>query len=205
VTKTQKRLKDAGFSSTEDLDVYLKKIEDSLKRARNKELGVDENEDKGEPTFPLVNVPDATLNEEDLKEKRRQRLMKAGYDARIRAKVEREADRTAKVEASRLDDEERKTDPAGWLRGLRKQHEVSPSSHFNFCSSSTDNWMITSQNAMNRIRDRKKKKEQLTDRKSLAAQQRMKSIATLASEVNVGKKRKRGVAGASLQLAIYIR
>ncbi len=104
-----------------------------------------------------------------------------------------------------LDDEERKTDPAGWLRGLRKQHEVSASPHFNFCSSSTDNRMITSQNAMNRIRDRKKKKEQLTDRKSLAAQQRMKSIATLASEVNVGKKRKRGVAGAFLQLAIYIR
>lgn len=42
----QKRLKAAGFSSTEDLDEYLKKIEKSLQRARNKELGVDENEGK---------------------------------------------------------------------------------------------------------------------------------------------------------------
>jgi actin-related protein len=33
---------------------------------------------------PLIDVPDHQLNEEDLKEKRRQKLMKAGYDARIR-------------------------------------------------------------------------------------------------------------------------
>lgn len=32
--------------STEDLDEYLKKIERSLQKARNKELGVDENEGK---------------------------------------------------------------------------------------------------------------------------------------------------------------
>jgi actin-related protein 5 len=40
-----------------------------------------------------VDVPDHQLNEEELKEKRRQRLLKAGYDARSRAKAEREAER----------------------------------------------------------------------------------------------------------------
>ena len=72
----------------DDLDAYLKKIEKSLQKARNKELGVDENEGKEPPTFPLVDVPDHTLSEEDLKEKRRQKLMKGAHDARVRAKVE---------------------------------------------------------------------------------------------------------------------
>lgn len=44
---------------------------------------------------------------------------------------------------------------------------------------------------MERIKDRKKRKEQLSDRKSLAAQNRMKNIAELASEGKSGKKRKR--------------
>ncbi|KAI5479257.1 actin-related protein 5 [Pseudohyphozyma bogoriensis] len=166
----EKRLKAAGFSSTEDLEEYLKKIEKSLQRARNKELGVDENEGKEPPTFPLVNVPDHTLNEEDLKEKRRQRLMKAGYDARIRAKAERDLEKAREAEAKRLDEEARRTDPEGWLRSVRSKHE----------------------DIIEKIKERKKRKEQLSDRKSLAAQNRMKSIANLANEGKSGKKRKRG-------------
>ncbi|KAK4704497.1 actin-related protein 5, partial [Phenoliferia sp. Uapishka_3] len=187
-----KRLKAAGFDNTDDLDAYLKKLEKTLQRARNKELGIDENEGKVRPppfsslppssltllrffhsqeapTFPLVNVPDHTLNEEDLKEKRRQRLMKAGYDARIRAKTERDAEKLRVAEEKRRDEEERMTDP----------------------------------DVMAKIKDRKKNKEQLSDRKSLAAQNRMKSIANLASETKggaAGKKRKRGEKGSFLRV-----
>lgn len=42
----QKRLKVAGFKTANDLEEYLKKIQKSLQKARNKELGVDENEGK---------------------------------------------------------------------------------------------------------------------------------------------------------------
>lgn len=70
-------------------------------------------------------MPDHTLNEEDLKEKRRQRLMKAGYDARIRAKAEKEHDRMVAEEARRKDEEARLTDPQGWLRSVRQKHEAS--------------------------------------------------------------------------------
>lgn len=49
----QKRLKAAGFSSTEDLDAYLQKLDKTLQRARNKELGIDENEGKVRPPFLL--------------------------------------------------------------------------------------------------------------------------------------------------------
>lgn len=54
--------------------------------------------------------------------------MKAGYDARIRAKAEKEHDRLVAAEAKRKDEEARLTDPQGWLRGVRKQHEVSSNS-----------------------------------------------------------------------------
>lgn len=69
-------------------------------------------------------MPDHTLNEEDLKEKRRQRLMKAGYDARIRAKAERDAEKLRVAEEKEKDEEARRTDPAGWLEAVRRQHEV---------------------------------------------------------------------------------
>jgi len=39
-------LKEFGFDSIEDLDEYLKKIEKSLIRARNKELGIEQVESK---------------------------------------------------------------------------------------------------------------------------------------------------------------
>lgn len=40
------KLKAAGFSSLPDLEDYLKKLEKSLTRARNRELGIDESENK---------------------------------------------------------------------------------------------------------------------------------------------------------------
>ncbi|GAA5897144.1 uncharacterized protein JCM6883_006594 [Sporobolomyces salmoneus] len=160
----EKKLVEYGFSSTEDLDEYLNKIEKSLTRARNKELGIDETETKEVPSFPLIDVPDHTLNEQDLKEKRKQKLMKAGYDARIRMKAEKEQERLRLEQIALADQRLRETDFSGWLQRLRGEHEE----------------------IMNKMKERKKKKEQLSDRKSLAAQQRMKSIAGLAADESKG-------------------
>jgi actin-related protein 5 len=44
---------------------------------------------------------------------------------------------------------------------------------------------------MNRIRERTRRKAALSDRKSAAAQARMKSIANLASEEKVGRKKRK--------------
>ncbi|GAA5828929.1 hypothetical protein JCM3770_003524, partial [Rhodotorula araucariae] len=164
----ERRLKDAGFSSAADLDDYLKKLDKSLTRARNRELGIEE-ENKEPPTFPLIDVPDHQLNEADLKEKRRQKLMKAGYDARIRLKAEKDEERRRADEERRADEALRTGDFEGWLRKLRGEHR----------------------DILDKIKERKKRKEQLSDRKSLAAQNRMKSIAGLAADEKAGKKRKR--------------
>ena len=145
-----------------------------------------------------MNVPDHTLNEEDLKEKRRQRLMKAGYDARIRAKTEKDAEKLRVAEEKRLDEAARTTDPVAWLQEVRQLHEVRVLS-FLRCELGGALTTITHslQDVMLKVKDRKKNKEQLSDRKSLAAQNRMKSIANLASEAKGGKKRKRGEKGKS--------
>lgn len=46
VALSQKRLAEYGFTSSEDLDQYLKKIDKSLTRARNKDLGIIEEDNK---------------------------------------------------------------------------------------------------------------------------------------------------------------
>ncbi|GAA6016342.1 hypothetical protein JCM11491_006824 [Sporobolomyces phaffii] len=158
------KLKEYGFDSDRDLVEYLNKVEKSLTKARNKELGITEDENKEPPTFPLIDVPDHTLNEEDLKEKRKQKLMKAGYDARIRMKLEKEQERARLEEIERRDRELRERDFAGWIKKLRGEHDE----------------------IMNKMKERKKLKEQLSDRKSLAAQNRMKSIAGLAADETKG-------------------
>lgn len=40
------RLKNQGFKDEADLDDILKKLDTSIKRARNKELGIEETEEK---------------------------------------------------------------------------------------------------------------------------------------------------------------
>lgn len=52
--------------------------------------------------------------------------------------------------------------------------------------------------AMDKLKDRKRRKAALSDRKSATAQARMKTIASLASETPTGKKRRKGNGGLSL-------
>jgi actin-related protein 5 len=169
-----KRLEGEGFSSENELDSTMKKLQDTLKRARAKELGEEETEVQEEPTFPLADTPDQELDEEGIKEKRRQRLMRAGYEARLRAKAEKEEERKLREAELKRDDDERINNPRAWASKIRHEYEQT----------------------IQRIKDRKRKKAMLNDRKSLAAQQRMKNITSLASDTPTGssgsKRRKRG-------------
>ena len=175
-----KRLENDGFDTEQALDKMINKIEGALKRFRAKELGEEyiEDEKTEEPSFPLVDVPDADLDEEGIKEKRKQRLMKAGYDARLRATAEKAEEKRLEEEALRRDEDERVNNPRVWSAKMRKEYD----------------------DAINRIKERKRMKEMLSDRKSLAAQQRMKNITALASDAPAsgsatptgGRKRKKG-------------
>lgn len=50
----------------------------------------------------MIDVPDDELDEEGIKEKRKQKLMKAGYDARMRMKAEKQAEKARIVSLSIL-------------------------------------------------------------------------------------------------------
>ena len=74
-----------------------------------------------------MDTPDEELDEEGLKEKKKQKLLKAGYDARERARKEKEREREAKEAEDKREEEERERDLEGWASKLRSEHEVCPS------------------------------------------------------------------------------
>lgn len=117
-------LADEDFDNEEELEAAIKKLDGDVKKARKKDAGEPMEEDIGEPSFPLVDTPDAELDEEGVKEKRRQKLMKAGYDARVRARKEKEREREELEAKERAEAEERERDLPGWAGKLRTEHEV---------------------------------------------------------------------------------
>ena len=108
-----------------------------------------------------------------MKEKKKQRLMKAGYDARERVRKEKERERVEREAEERREEEEREQDLEGWAARMRNKHEA----------------------IMNKIKARGRRKAALSDRKSAAAQARMKSIANLAADERVPKRKRKAVNG----------
>lgn len=168
--KEAKRILESNdFDEEGQLEKKIKELEKSIKKARNKDLGDAEEEQQEEPTFPLLEVPDEQLDEEGIKQKRVQRLMKANHEARQRAKLEKEKEKARLAEEQRLDDERRINDFEGWV-GERR---------------------VARQAIIAKIKEKERLKAELGNRKSLANQMRMKAVANLASD-NPTKKRRRG-------------
>ncbi|WFD26548.1 Nuclear actin-protein involved in chromatin remodeling [Malassezia nana] len=169
------RLESEGFDSEQEFERFYKRLDTSVRKNRAEELGEEFHEEKKEPEFPLADVPDADLDEEGLKEKRRQLLLKAGYEARMRARAEKEEEKRLEAEREAKEQEERRENPEAWLKKIHTQYDQT----------------------LARIHERKRLREMLPNRKSAAAQQRMKSITALASENEVSssgsqRRRKRG-------------
>lgn len=97
--------------------------------------------------------------------------MKSNHDARQRAKAEKEAEKARIAEEAQKDVESRERDLEAWVGQRRAAREA----------------------LLAKVKDRQRLKAELSDRKSLASQMRMKSIANLASDTPASKKRRRGV------------
>lgn len=164
----QHRLQREQIENEGVLDNRIKTLEALIKKARNKDLGIVEEEVKQAPDFSLVDTPDDLLDEAQIKQKRTQKLMKYGYDARIRAKAEKEAEKLRVEKEIQMDIERREKDPQFWITEKR----------------------LSRQRILDKIRDRQKLKAELNDRKSLASQMRMKQIAGLAA-TNEGKRKRK--------------
>jgi actin-related protein 5 len=169
--KEAKRLLDAEDMKDEAaLERTIKDLDKSIRKARTKDVGGPEVEEEvEEPDFSLLEVPDEQLDEAGIKQKRHQRLMKSNHEARARAKAEKEKEKARVAEEQRMDEEKRENDLEGWLQERRNARA----------------------DLIQKLKDRERLKADLGNRKSLASQIRMKSIANLASD-NPTKKRRRG-------------
>ncbi|OAD08703.1 hypothetical protein MUCCIDRAFT_188150 [Mucor lusitanicus CBS 277.49] len=164
------QVKEAGFKDEADLDDTIKQLDKAIQRARNKELGIEEVEEKEAPITTLVDIPDEHLDEMEKKEKRKQKLMKANYDARQRAKKAKEEARLRDEEAARIEEQKRRENPAEWVAEIKQKR----------------------QDVVDRLKQRKRLASELADRRSRASQLRMKSIANLASDDPKSKRRRKG-------------
>ncbi|KAF8453607.1 hypothetical protein BGX38DRAFT_1268413 [Terfezia claveryi] len=166
-----KRMLDShGVKDEAALEKSIRELDKSVKRARKEDVGEDVEDI---PTFPLLDVPDEVLDPDQLKQKKTQRLMKSNWEARQRTKAEKEAEKARIAEEERRDAEMRENDLDAWISDKRAQREA----------------------LLGKLEGRKKLKSELADRKSLAAQIRMKSLANLASDLPGGGGGASGVGG----------
>ena len=167
--EVRRLLDDEEFKDEAALERTIRDLDKSVKKSQNKDLSVPGEDDKLEEQltkFPLLEVPDDQLDENGIKEKRHQRLMKSGVEARIRAKEEKERERARLAEEERIDNEQRENMFDDWIIGRRAQRET----------------------LLLKIKEQARLKADSGNRKGLASQMRMKTLATLASD---GPKRKR--------------
>ncbi|KAI9292236.1 actin-like ATPase domain-containing protein [Neoconidiobolus thromboides FSU 785] len=155
-----KLLEDYDLNNENELEIAIKNAEKALQRAQEKAMGIEVVEEKVIPEFTLVDIPDDELSEDSKREKKKQRLLKAGFEARERMRKAKQEAEEQKAELARQDEEYRLKDFKGWLSNLRMKHDE----------------------LNDKIQSKKKIKNQLNDRRSQASQQRMKSIAMLARE-----------------------
>ncbi|KAJ2163126.1 Nuclear actin-protein involved in chromatin remodeling [Coemansia sp. RSA 552] len=166
------RLDDLGLKNERELEEAISSAQQFVTRAQNKELGI-EPEEKGPPTFPLVDVPDEELTDEQRQEKRKQVMLKGSYEAREWARAERDKERARQEELAKQDDEWRLNHFDDWLADLKGKRS----------------------GVMTKMADRRARRRELHDRRSHAAQMRMRNIADLAASERAagpGKRRRRG-------------
>ncbi|KAG7665784.1 ARP5 [[Candida] subhashii] len=167
------RLINDGFDDLEDFNKYMTSLERSVKKA---EQGGDDEEEHVDVTsaWPLVDIPDDQLSEEQIKEKRKQKLHKANYEARERTKELKRQEEEARIQFEKEQQEWRERDLEDWCTTKR----------------------IQLAETISKYKERQKLRESFKDRKSAAAQQRMKNIAELANDETgstsaVSRKRRR--------------
>ena len=85
------------------------------------DLDIGDEEPPEEVKYPLLHVPDEELTEEQIKDKRRQRLLHAGEAARARAREAKAAAAAAEAEAQAALEARWEEDPEGTIAELKSQ------------------------------------------------------------------------------------
>ncbi|KEZ41117.1 Actin-like protein arp5 [Scedosporium apiospermum] len=166
--ETKRLLDDNDLKDEVALERIIRDLDKAVRKGRMKDVGGDEEEAEV-PVFDLLDIPDEELDDAGIKAKKQQRLAKANYDARQRAKAEKEAEKARIADEKRKDEERRENDLESWLQ---ERHQARA-------------------DTLQKMKEKERLKQDLGNRKSLASQMRMKNLANLASD-NPTKKRRRG-------------
>lgn len=172
-----RRVQSEDFDDVADLNKYMDSLEKALKKARTQDLD-DGEEEQNDPelAWPLAEVPDAELSEDQIKEKRKQKLMKSSYEARLRAKEAKLKEEEEKIQYEKHQEALRAKDLDAWCTDKR----------------------IELAQLISVFKKRAGLMEAMKDRKSMAAQKRMKTIADLANDLTASttaqsRKRRRNI------------
>lgn len=113
-----------GFDDLEDFKKYMGSLERSLKRA-NQGGEDDHEEEEIDPSsaWPLVDIPDDQLTAEQIKEKRKQKLHKANFEARERNKEIKRQEEEARLQFEKEQQEWRDRDLDDWCTTKRLKLE----------------------------------------------------------------------------------
>eukprot|EP00899_Mesostigma_viride_P000986 jgi/Mesvir1/10889/Mv11170-RA.2 len=117
-------IRDLGFERKELLLVELTAVRQALKKSKSSKGGdKEERKEKheAEPVGDLLDVPDAQLSEDQLREKKRQRMMRNMWLGRERARHKREEERARKAKEKLEEEEKMRVDPEGYLELLKQK------------------------------------------------------------------------------------
>lgn len=111
-----------------------------------------------------MEIPDSELTPEQIKEKRKQRLLKNSSDARDKIKREKEEQERKREEKRFAEEERRFRDFDGWKQDLYMERQL----------------------LISRLQVRQKKKDALADRRSNASGARLRNVVSLVAEAGEG-------------------
>ncbi|KAJ7533619.1 hypothetical protein O6H91_13G057200 [Diphasiastrum complanatum] len=116
-------LSETGYSSKQDVHGAHTKVAISLRKAKgeNVEVEKDKIDPPPEEKYPLLEVPNEQLTEEQLKEKKKQRFLKMTSEGRARAKQKRHEEELQREKDQALEEERRLENPEQYLEELRSR------------------------------------------------------------------------------------
>jgi actin-related protein len=154
------RLADFGYIDEADFKDQLMRLKRSLVRGGHLET------DKKPMSFELVDIPDAGLDDVQKKEKKKQKLLKAGHDARERANITKQLEQDRQAMRIQKEAEMYLQDPEVWLTARRNEYKE----------------------LHKRIKEREK--TGVTGRRTAASAGRMQLLANLADAGSTKKRKK---------------
>ncbi|EFJ08550.1 hypothetical protein SELMODRAFT_131582 [Selaginella moellendorffii] len=121
-------LAEAGFTSKQEVQISLNKAVSALRKAKGESIEAEKDSDDIplSEKYPLLEIADNLLSEEQLKEKRKQRFLKTTAEGRIRAKQRRQEECLQREREQQMEEERRLENPEKYLEELKARHcEVS--------------------------------------------------------------------------------